>query len=558
MKNFFKNTKKGRFFAETSRRLYDDQLRTLLVGSKAQSRGSKDWDERFSYFRDNSLFCRFRWVDPTEQWEIPFFSKQESYSYYEKIALELKAHIKMEGSDNCIDRFLRYSYLHEDNPCLALLAWKEICDQIVDDGKAIIDEEGIPAFWHSTILLLCFFIENMSPDDPALASVASVLNDAFDEYYYAFRALTMTYPPILNDEANRFIKREKEPELYLGEEYRMPDFPCDEDDENSLAVKLRSIFKKHLDHAGCRISEDLADDIWYNLTGGLHDSDRTRYLLPFVCTKLYAAIALRLQGGFNLRKLEYVDDALEDVITSELKNYKTLTDLERTHRKAKLYDESIYHLKESHPLILFMQDMISLIYDEEIINLKMPEHVVQQQINANWLALYLFGMKEYFDDPLACSYYSDMTLPILLPILFGDEEDNVTLCYDWLFGNTSIENVEFRRDTEIQTLWTMSMERLDAIAKNVGDLSAWRKQLSFFIYDDALWQADGLTVDSAEYQKEIELLNQLHHDVAAFLSKIHKAKSNATHIVRMSCIEWIVHDARISLCDVLEELCSLY
>ena len=311
-----------------------------------------------------------------------------------------------------------------------------------------------------------------------------------------------------------------------------------------------------------KISQPLAEELAQSVSGGLRHSPRTQYLLPFVCAKLFASVVLTKQSGEAVRHATEVTPEIEETIVKTLNSRETFADLERKHHAIKLIDDKICQLTVENPIVLFMQDIIAYVYETELTSFKIPEYMVQQQINTNWLALYLFGRERYFVDLTVCSLYSDMTLPVLLPLLFSDRDEDtegeISLSFKWLYDQTNAENVKFRRDKEIEDLHEMSWMCLDEIENCVvEDPYAWRKKLSHWIYQDELWQDSGLVDSDPQYSGAVRQLNQLNRDVGQFLSRKHISKSKSVSIVRLSCLEWIVEDATDTLTELFNQLCTL-
>jgi len=310
------------------------------------------------------------------------------------------------------------------------------------------------------------------------------------------------------------------------------------------------------------IKEPLAEEMVQSIVGGLRCNARARYLLPFVCAKLFADVVLRESVGSAIREAVTCEPKFVEEIEKQLRKEHSSVDILRKHHRIKLVNEEIRQLTETHPLILFMQDISAFTFETENILLQMPEYMIQKQINTNWLALYLFGKEGYFDDPNFCSRYSELTLPILLRLLFRDEDNETGEHCDfnmkWLIRQANIENVELRRHKEYRDLYDMVSGTLDKIESSmVPDVREWKKELCRWIYNDKLWTIDGITDLEPPYQGVAQELRRLNANVKEFLRRKHVRKARCIPIIRHDCMRWLVDDILENIRDILERWSSL-
>ena len=281
-------------------------------------------------------------------------------------------------------------------------------------------------------------------------------------------------------------------------------------------------------------------------------NNKVNYLFPFVCAKLFAELLCyksnsQCKENSPLRLGKHQISMIKD----ELYNYEVVERLIDKHQR-KILDDSIFlSNQENHPVIVFMQDAVSLIYEIGMLEAKEPEHLIMDQVNTNWLTLCLFGTRRYFSDPNICLQFCDLTLPILLQDLFEDEEHNGQKWLDmnWLYLLAKCQLLEFE-DATWKKLSKAGVFEFEEMLTSI----AWKNQLANYVSNSSIWNESGLTEQSSEFQKEINDIAQKISVAADILRERNEAAELAVPVIRNALIFHLVDPILDDLLEFLEIL----
>lgn len=524
--------------------LYEQETRVLLCGSRYGVVSAKELQDRKQIFQEksNPFMLRYREAGVF----YPEYDHEENIQSFEKLKKRLQC--TEDGSYLwAIDELAR-------NPYKALQSWHQVYENAFKTPSTVSLEEYF-SFCESTIYLLCLCVPNASGDsrfNPM--QIQQYLCDSLWHTQVAFLNLMDAYPPISRSSTYKktggvCVTRKSEflisdPVLHTEVVWYLP--------PKILINRMKSLFKKHLAQAGIQMDHDDFESLMKNISDLVMCNNKVNYLFPFVCTKLFAELLCyksNSQGKENsplcLGKHQI------SMIKDELYNYEVVERLIDRHQR-KILDDSIFlSNQENHPVIAFMQDAVSLIYEIGMLEAQEPEHLIMDQVNTNWLTLCLFGTRRYFSDSNICLQFCDLTLPILLQNLFEDEEHNGQKWLDmnWLFYLDKCPPVEF----EYATWKKLSKAGVFEFEEMLTSI-AWKNQLANYVFNPSVWNESGLTEQSSEFQKEIDDIAQKISVAADILRERNEAVELAVPAIRNALLFHLVDPILDDLLEFLEML----
>ena len=524
--------------------LYKQETRVLLCGSRYRVVSAKELQDRKQIFQEksNPFMLRYREAGGF----YPEYDHEENIQSFEKLKKRLQC--TEDGSYLwAIDELAR-------NPYKALQSWHQVYENAFKTPSTVSLEEYF-SFFESTIYLLCLCVPNASGDsrfNPM--QIQQYLCDSLWHTQVAFLNLMDAYPPVSRSSTYKktggvCVTRKSEflisdPVLHTEVVWYLP--------PKILINRMKSLFKKHLAQAGIQMDHDDFESLMKNISDLVMCNNKVNYLFPFVCTKLFAELLCyksNSQGKENsplcLGKHQI------SMIKDELYNYEVVERLIDRHQR-KILDDSIFlSSQENHPVIVFMQDAVSLIYEIGMLEAQEPEHLIMDQVNTNWLTLCLFGTRRYFSDPNICLQFCDLTLPILLQGLFEDEEHDGQKWLDmnWLFYLDKCPPVAF----EYATWKKLSKAGVFEFEEMLTSI-AWKNQLANYIFNPSVWNESGLTVQSSEFQKEIDDIAQKISVAADILRERDEGAELAVPAIRNALLFHLVDPILDDLLEFLEIL----
>ena len=375
------------------------------------------------------------------------------------------------------------------NPLEAFSSWCEAYEKFKDlmeaDNPFPIDINEWFSFLATSIYLLCLFIPGKYNENYNPLEMAKTLMDSLETTYVAFSDLSLLYPQLSR------IETTSQEIMYMSMEldnrYRIPMLgKWFVEDNSELAKALYIIYKRNIYSNDLKCSDRTIGYLAKELARLFSSDVRLTYYLPFICTKIFAQIFY--DSEWKTRESKEKDDRetekqfkiyLEEIECS-FETYKRLFD---SHQK-KAGNDYLFDLNSNdHPLIRFMQDICTLAYQIGLFHHEMKEISVMDQINTNWLTLYMFGRRRYFDNPCICSEFCDLTLPILMNHLFKqDEEDDPGFL--WV---VAILNQPYNEPTDPE--WFDGLDDSVEFKWVLFDIEddEWRKVLVHSLFDPHMW-----------------------------------------------------------------------
>lgn len=524
--------------------LYKQETRVLLCGSRYRVVSAKELQDRKQIFQEKSNPSMLRYREAGGFY--PEYDHEENIQSFEKLKKRLQC--TEDGSYLwAIDELAR-------NPYKALQSWHQVYENAFKTPSTVSLEEYF-SFCESTIYLLCLCVPNAS-GDPRFnpMQIQQYLCDSLWHTQVAFLNLMDAYPPVSRSSTYKktggvCVTRKSEflisdPVLHTEVVWYLP--------PKILINRMKSLFKKHLKQAGIQMDHDDFESLMKNISDLVMCNNKVNYLFPFVCTKLFAELLCyksNSQGKENsplcLGKHQI------SMIKDELYNYEVVERLIDRHQR-KILDDSIFlSNQENHPVIAFMQDAVSLIYEIGMLEAQEPEHLIMDQINTNWLTLCLFGTRRYFSDPNICLQFCDLTLPILLQGLFEDKESRgkKRLDKEWLYRLAKCQPLEFE-DATWKNLNKAGVFEFEEMLTSI----AWKNQLANYVFNPSLWNESGLTEQSSEFQKEIDDIAQKISVAADILRERNEAAELAVPAIRNALLFHLVDPILDDLLEFLEIL----
>lgn len=440
------------------------------------------------------------------------------------------------------------------NPYTSLCSWLQAYNAMLDN-KSIVSLSEFSEFHQSTLYLLCVCI-------PATAThpyfnpseVYEHLYRAFVRTSKAFLALKESYPPIIqNDDGNGTVDATTveftvyDPYLVHKREWHFVDV--------NVVNAMREVFEKHLqaDEDPASENEDPAfeddlNDLAHTLLTLFEKNAKASYLLPFICTKLFTEY-LHSTSYLNSEDSQSTTVNINGFACDELYSYETFKRLLNRHH-SKLKDDT-----SEHPIIAFMQDAVRVLYNYESSRPELSASDLLTQIDANWLALSLYGSRRYFADPQICSHYSGLTLPILLRHLYDCQNNTLLLNTDWLLSLAKVSNLTFKSDNTTNKLRELCLNALEEL-EDRSDSEDWKSELATLIFTPELWTSATLSDTAPASSTLVKRINECINKVAAFLKKRKEDPKVANTVVRLSGIMYLFNPALEALHHYLNNLAT--
>ena len=519
--------------------LYKSETTSLLLGSTREDADQEQLSGRQDFFLkySNPFMLRYR----KENQFQPSYCHEENEEEFEHFK-----EFHTADSNICvwkIDDLTR-------KPYEVLSSWHQEFEKIFKSSSTI-DQQEYELFCNITIYLLCLCIPGAS-EDPRFnpMQIHQYIYQAFKTTQNAFFQMQAVYPPVKRNASTAIdgnVDLAAKPDFmvydpFLQTEsawYSLPDRTLD---------RIKEIFKRHLEQIGVHISGDNFESLISEIVELATNNGKVTYLLPFVCTKIFAEI-LRFEP--DMHGEQGLDQHLEDRLQEEVYNYEVFERLFDSHQRRIMKDEFFSAEPNAHPVIAFMQDIVALIYEIGMTVAKKPEYMIMNQINTNWLTLCLFGTRRYFSDSNICLQFCDLTLPILLQNLFEDEEHNGQKWLDmnWLFYLDKCPPVEF----EYATWKKLSKAGVFEFEEMLTSI-AWKNQLANYVFNPSVWNESGLTEQSSEFQKEIDDIAQKISVAADILRERNEAVELAVPAIRNALLFHLVDPILDDLLEFLEML----
>lgn len=533
-------------FIHLVQRLYEQETNSLLCGS-----AYKDADDKILSEKRQALL----------EYE-PSFDFEDNIKSFSEMKENLIDPFESTNPEQAVSFSWDIDCLAQ-NPYKALLSWQRTFDKYLgsyEDSSVIIQQQTYYAFHKSTLYLLCMFIPHTHNDatfNPM--QIFEPLQSAFIAESKAFWTIPDVYPPIEPGFGAKSTKDISDVIVYDYGVGRKLVWCVPSNYRKHIEKPLFNIFKKHIKINRLEIDEEyLKESISYimELSG---QNGKVYYLLPFVCTKAFAQL--------------FCGNASESEIEESLYSYEVLGRLFNNHHR-KIQSDDIYYSDEyKHPVIAFMLDVVSLCYQIEMtvpekledekagdvkLEYKWSEHEIMNQINTNWMILYLYGNGRLFNNPCICSHFCELRLPVFLRTLFYNKEDLEDLCLDssWLFSVAHISDEHGLTRKDFDKFYTDCKQKLEEMSQSTP---TWNEQLAKYIFDPSMWEDNSLRASSTEFQTQIDKINELINEAHALLVLEQYDKEDTdtpSAIVRGICISYLFEPIINGLEYYLENLAS--
>lgn len=539
-------------FVRLVQRLYTQETNSLLCGSEYAGANDKLLrKKRQRFFKGANPFML--------RYKFPYEPEKEDIDSFLKMKKGLTDSLESTHPEQAVSLSWDIDYLAQ-NPYKALLSWQCAFDKYWEsknNPSALLQWETYYAFHCSTLYLLCLFIPHTHHDaafNPL--QIVPPLQEAFAAEMRAFFTMQDVYPPV-NLFPQKMDMDTKDVTIYDYLIWTKSVWHAPADFLERLEKPLYHIFEKHIIRNSLTFDAKFFEEATkYILELGVQNG-KIYYLFPFICTKIFAE--------------QFFDDPPKDMcmIEETLYGYETILRLFNRHHR-KIQSDDIYNSDErTHPVIAFMLDVVSLCYEFEMIDLnilrgkgadyiksehKRMEYEVMDQINTNWLILYLYGNGRLFNDPCICSHFCELKLPVLLRALFLDEEGDLQLDGSWLLFLARIND---RPDLSPKVMDRLREECAQEIEKMSELAPAWKEQLAEYIFDPSLWEDTSLKASSSEFQTQIDGVNLLINKVDTLWTKRHTDSDPPSMIIRGICIAHLFSPILDILESYLETSASL-
>lgn len=543
-------------FIRLVQRLYEQETNSLLYGSEYKEVNDELLSKRRQVLLERANPLMLRYIFPDE----PSFGHEDNIDSFSKMKEDLIDPFESTKPEQAVSLSWDIDYLAR-NPYKALLSWKCTFDKYLESYKnssAVIQPRTHDAFHMSTLYLLCMFIPGTHNDatfNPM--QILDPLDSAFAAESKAFWTIPDVYPPIAPGFGGKSTKDISNVVIYDYTMHGKSVWHAPSDYGKRAGRQLYNIFRKHIKINGLEMDEECLDGLIQYIVGLSTQNGKVYYLLPFICAKTFS---LLLCGNIS-----------ESEIEESLYSYETLDRLFNNHHR-KVQSDDIYYSDESkHPVINFMLDIVSLCYkiemtapkklgDEPTGDIKLeynrPEHEIMNQINTNWMILYLYGNRRLFNNPCICSYFCGLRLPVFLRMLFDDKEDSEDLCLDvsWLFALARMSDEHGLPAEDLAKLSADFKQELDKMSQSTP---RWNEQLSEYIFDPSMWDDNSLKASSTEFKTQIDKINKLIKNAHMFLEQYGEGDDTPSMIVRGICISYLFEPIIDGLEYYLENLASL-
>ena len=510
--------------------LYKQETNSLLCGSAYAEADDEFLNKRRQIFLIYANPFMLRYIFPYD----PDFCYEENIDSFSKMKGNLIAPLTDTDPGQVFSLSWDIDCLAQ-NPYKALLSWQRAFHKYMNlEDHLVLQRQTFCAFHESTLYLLCIFIPHTHHDaafNPM--QILSPLKEAFLDEIKAFSTLLDVYPSVghTSQEQNADNKGNKGVIIYnymMGSKsvwQAPPDFL------KRLKTPLCQIFEDHIQKCSLSFNKRDYEDLTEYILEMSANNGADYYLFPFVCTRVFAQL--------------FFDNPSKRMVVNALNEYETIDRLFDKHHR-RIQNESVFSAdKNTHPVIAFMLDVVSLCYEFGMTGLKILsdneteyiksenrriEYEIMEQINTNWLALYLYGQGRLFDDPCICSHFCGLNLPIYLRALFRDEgDDDLWLNPSWIYALANINDGYDVKSTILETLSASCEQEFEKMSQLAP---MWKEKLAEYIFDPSIWGDGRLNASSLEFQEQINGINDLINNACELLGKDCAGNNTPSMVIR--------------------------